>query len=82
MSKMRIPRKRSVLTGVGYMLYRFGVYKEAGIIQPASVLVSDLLRWTVLGSVTLIVVLAAGSISLCKLKVPTRRVMSRWPKTS
>src|SRR5437016_4236183 len=53
----------SVLAAVGYLLYRVGVYREAGIIQPASTLISDLLRWTVLGSVTLIVVLTAGSIS-------------------
>jgi ABC-type transport system involved in multi-copper enzyme maturation permease subunit len=53
----------SVLVSVGYLLYRRGVAHEAGIIQPASLLVSDLLRWTVLGSVTLIIVLTAGSIS-------------------
>jgi hypothetical protein len=44
-------------------LYRAGVYREAGIIQPASTLLSDLLRWCVLGSVTLIIVMTAGSIS-------------------
>ena len=53
----------SVLAAVGYLLYRLGVYREAGIIQPASILISDLLRWTVVGSVTLIVVLTGGSIS-------------------
>src|SRR5262249_12226119 len=53
----------SVLAAVGYLLYRVGVYREAGIIQPASVLVSDLLRWTVIGSVTLIIVLTVGSIA-------------------
>jgi ABC-2 type transport system permease protein len=53
----------SILAAVGYLLYRVGVYREAGIIQPASLLVSDLLRWTVLGSVALIVALTAGSIS-------------------
>src|SRR5262249_20942462 len=53
----------SVLTAVGYLLYRAGVYRESKIIQPASTLVSDLLRWTLLGSVTLIVMLTAGSIS-------------------
>src|SRR5438552_2445477 len=51
----------SVLAAVGYLLYRVGVYHEAGIIQPASTLMSDLLRWTVLGSVTLIIVLTGGS---------------------
>jgi ABC-type transport system involved in multi-copper enzyme maturation permease subunit len=53
----------TVLAALGYLLYRVGVYREAGIIQPATTTVSDLLRWTVLGSVTLIVVLTAGSIS-------------------
>ncbi len=53
----------SVLAAVGYLLYKLGVYREAGIIQPASILISDLLRWTVVGSVTLIVVLTAGAIS-------------------
>jgi ABC-type transport system involved in multi-copper enzyme maturation permease subunit len=53
----------SVLATVGYLLYHVGVYHEAGIIQPASTLMSDLLRWTVLGSVTLIIVLTGGAIS-------------------
>lgn len=53
----------SVLAAVGYLLYRVGVYREAGIVQSASGLISDLLRWTVFGSVTLIIVLTAGSIS-------------------
>lgn len=53
----------SVLVTTGYLLYRRGVAAEAGLLQPASLLVSDLLRWTVLGSVTLIVVLTSGCIS-------------------
>lgn len=53
----------SILAATGYLLYRLGAYKEAHLVQIASAFVSDLLRWTVLGSVTLIVVLAAGSIS-------------------
>jgi hypothetical protein len=53
----------SVLAAVGYLLYRCGLAHEAGIVQPASKLIADLLRWTTLGSVTLIVVLTAGSIS-------------------
>jgi ABC-type transport system involved in multi-copper enzyme maturation permease subunit len=52
-----------VLTTVGYLLYRYGVYREAGIVQPASNVVSELLRWTLVGSVTLIVALTASSIS-------------------
>jgi hypothetical protein len=53
----------SLLAAVGYLLYCVGVYREAGIIQEASRLMSELLRWTVLGSVTLIVMLTVGSIS-------------------
>jgi ABC-type transport system involved in multi-copper enzyme maturation permease subunit len=53
----------TLLAAVGYLLYRVGVYREAHIIQSATTTVSDLLRWTVLGSITLIVVLTAGSIS-------------------
>jgi ABC-2 type transport system permease protein len=53
----------SVTAAVGYLLYRVGVYREAGIVQQASNLISDLLRWTVLASPTLIVVLTAGCIS-------------------
>src|SRR5215217_30868 len=53
----------SLLAAAGYLLYRFGLTHEAGIVQPASRLVADVLRWTLLGSVTLIVVLCAGSIS-------------------
>jgi ABC-type transport system involved in multi-copper enzyme maturation permease subunit len=52
----------SVLAGGGYLLYRWGVKEETGVIQSASLLVSDLLRWTVLGSVTLIILLTVGSI--------------------
>jgi hypothetical protein len=54
----------SVLSAVGYLVYRVGIYREAGIVQNASVLLSELLRWWVFGSVTLVVVLTAGSISL------------------
>src|SRR5947209_16023888 len=53
----------SVLAAAGYLLYRVGVYREAGIVQHASQLVSELLRWTVLGSVTLVVVFTVGSIA-------------------
>ena len=53
----------SMLAALGYLLYRVGVLREAGIFQSASTFLSDLLRWTLLGSVTLIVVLTAGAIS-------------------
>ena len=53
----------AALFAVGYFLYRLGVYKEAGMIQDASKLMSDMLRWSVYGSATLIIVLTAGCIS-------------------
>jgi ABC-type transport system involved in multi-copper enzyme maturation permease subunit len=53
----------SMLATVGYLLYRFGSYHEAGIVQSASLHVSQLLRWVVLGSAVIICVLTAGSIS-------------------
>src|SRR5262245_13469659 len=53
----------SVLAAVGYLLYRVGIQREAGIVQHASTLLSDLLRWTLFGSITLLIVLTAGSIS-------------------
>jgi len=45
------------------VLYRFGVYREAHILQSASEVISDLLRWTVLGGMTLVVVFTAGAIA-------------------
>lgn len=53
----------SVLAAVGYLLYLVGAYREAGLIQADSLFISKLLRWTLLGSVTLIIVLTVGSIS-------------------
>src|SRR5947207_2347108 len=53
----------SLFAAVGLLLYRFGAYRVAGMVQPASELMSDLMHWTVLGSVTLIIVLTGGSIS-------------------
>jgi hypothetical protein len=53
----------SVLAAGGYLLYRVGLTYEAGIVQSASKLISELLQGTLLGSVSLIVVLTAGSIS-------------------
>jgi ABC-type transport system involved in multi-copper enzyme maturation permease subunit len=53
----------SVLAAAGYLLYRVGLAHEAGLVQPASRLINDLFRGLALGSVALIVVLTAGSIS-------------------
>lgn len=53
----------SILVAVGYLLWHGGIDREAGMVQFASIRVGDLLRWSVLGSVTLIIILTAGSIS-------------------
>src|SRR5262249_61975308 len=53
----------AVLAVVGFLLYRCGIAHEAGIVQPASALVAQLLRWTPIASVTLIVALPAGCLS-------------------
>jgi hypothetical protein len=53
----------AVLAAAGYMLYSFGIYHEAGIVEKASLNVSHLLRWIILGSTVIICVLTAGSIS-------------------
>src|SRR4051794_16808985 len=53
----------SFLAVSGYLVYRYAPLREAGIIQTASAYVSDLLRWTVLVSAALVVVLTAGCIS-------------------
>jgi hypothetical protein len=53
----------SILGMVGYLLYRYGVDREAGLVQPASTFISDLLRWSVVGSLALVVALACSSIS-------------------
>jgi hypothetical protein len=51
------------LSSFGYLLYRMGIHREAGIIQPASIVMSDLLRWVVMGSAAVIAALTVGSIS-------------------
>src|SRR4051812_11174558 len=53
----------SIGAAVGYLLYRLGVYREAGIVQRASLVVGDLLRWTLVGSTLLVVVLTVGGIA-------------------
>src|SRR5207248_7533850 len=51
------------LAAFGYLLYRLGVHREAGIIQPATLVMSDLIRWIVMGSAAVIAALTVGSIS-------------------
>lgn len=53
----------SVLSAVAFLLYRYGAKEISGMIQPASELMTDLLKWMFLGSISLIVVLTGGTIS-------------------
>src|SRR5437763_1963223 len=53
----------TILAAGGFLLYRFGVHREAGLTQPAAVHTSDLLRAVALGSLALIVILCVSSIS-------------------
>jgi ABC-2 type transport system permease protein len=52
-----------VAAGAGYLLYRLGIYREAGIVQAASVMIGELFLWTMLASIALVVILTVGSIS-------------------
>jgi ABC-type transport system involved in multi-copper enzyme maturation permease subunit len=53
----------SVLALVGYLLYRLGPVHIHNILDSTPQFMGDLLRWTVVSSLSLIVVLAAGAIS-------------------
>jgi ABC-type transport system involved in multi-copper enzyme maturation permease subunit len=53
----------SVLASAGFLLYNLGPYHTTGLVFPTSVFMNVLLRWTVLGSAGIIVVLTAGAIS-------------------
>jgi hypothetical protein len=53
----------TILAAGGFLLYRFGVHREAGLAQPAAVHTSDLIRAIALGSLALIVILSVSSIS-------------------
>jgi ABC-2 type transport system permease protein len=53
----------TILAAGGFLVYRFGVHREAGIAQPAAVHTSDLLRAIALGGLALIVILSVSSIS-------------------
>src|SRR5262245_8742390 len=53
----------SVLAAGGFLVYRVGVHKEAGIFQSAAAQCGDLFRVMVVGSLALVVVLAVSAIS-------------------
>ena len=53
----------TVLAAGGFLLYRVGLHKEAGIFQTAAAQSGDLFRVMVVGSLALVVVLAVSAIS-------------------
>src|SRR5262249_11826979 len=52
----------TILAASGYLLYRFGPSHQLGTVETASSYGSNLLRWTVLVSAALVVVLTSGCI--------------------
>lgn len=52
----------TVLAAAGFLLYRVGVHKEAGIFQSAAAQCGDLFRIMVVGSLALVVVLAVSAV--------------------
>src|SRR5918999_1796326 len=52
----------TVLAAGGFLLYRVGVHKEAGLFQSAAAQCGDLLRILIVGSLALVVVLAVSAV--------------------
>lgn len=52
----------SLGAAVGYLLYRYGARNIGGLVSGAPEIMSDLLTWIMWGSVTLVIVLTAGTI--------------------
>jgi ABC-2 type transport system permease protein len=53
----------TILAAGGFLLYRVGLHREAGIIQSAATQCGELFRMMVVGSLALVVVLAVSAIS-------------------
>lgn len=53
----------TLVAAAGFLLYRVGLHKEAGIVQSAAVQCGDLFRIVVVGSLALVVVLAVSAVS-------------------
>src|SRR6516162_5919908 len=53
----------TMIAAFGFLLFRMGIHKVAGMVQYASVAMSDMLHWIVLGSLALIAVQTVGAIS-------------------
>lgn len=52
----------TVVAAAGFLLYRVGLHKEAGLVQSAAEQCGDLFRVLVLGSLALVVVLAVSAV--------------------
>ena len=52
----------TALAAAGFLLYRVGLHKEAGMFQSAAAQGGDALRWMILGSLALVVVLAVSGV--------------------
>jgi ABC-type transport system involved in multi-copper enzyme maturation permease subunit len=53
----------ALLLSVGYVLHRAAIHHQAGILQTASVLMAEVLQFTILIGTTLVIMLTAGTIS-------------------
>ena len=53
----------SMGAAIGYLMYRFGAMQVSGMLQHAPETVGHLLQWIMFGSITLIIVLTAGTIT-------------------
>lgn len=52
----------TMAAAAGYLLYGYGAKQEGGWVVPAHNMISEVLRWILWGSATLIIVLASGTI--------------------
>jgi ABC-2 type transport system permease protein len=52
----------TLCAAAGFLLYRFGAKDNAGLVQHAHDAIADFFKWVVFGSVTLVIVLSAGTI--------------------
>jgi ABC-type transport system involved in multi-copper enzyme maturation permease subunit len=53
----------TLVAAAGFLLYRVGLHREAGIVQSAAAQCGDLFRMMVVGSLALVVVLAVSAVS-------------------
>jgi len=53
----------TLLAAFGFLVFRIGIHKVAGMVQYASVAMSDMLHWIILGSMAVIAAMTVGTIS-------------------